>query len=294
MRVGLIFLIIIAFCSSSFAYELTVIQGISRSGQTFVTRNGKKDGIIEGKKVTFTADNVSIIAKAIEVTREFTQWEIENDFTDVPFRKSQVVTMYDTSEYLWALTPEEIKSKYVKSKLFKPRKSLAAASSFFRGIQESVSGIEDQSVVRGGLQLEGYFEKELDRNFAFALGVRYTMETINVAEATLQSNRFMGIAEGRYYFNPLYKFYAARVSIALGIGYGQSNTDTSGLVSSGYAMILPVSKLALNLPINKQNDFVIESAFESLEISETLSDQTEQVTNVNNFKVGIAFKRYLK
>lgn len=287
-------LLTLVFCSSVYAYELTIIQGISRSGQTFITRNGKKNGILAGKKATFTADNVSIIAKAIQVTREFTQWEIENNFTDVPFRKGQVVTYYDTQEYLWALTPEKIKSKYIKSQLYSPRKSISANSSFYRGITESVSGIDKQSVNRGGLQLEGYFEKEINRNIAAAAGLRYTYETINVAEATLSSSRFLGILEGRYYFNPMRYFFAARVSISLGIAYGQSSTDTDGLVSSGTALILPITKLGLHLPLSKKLDFTIESAFESLETSEKLQDGTDQVTNVNNFKIGVGVKRYFE
>lgn len=289
-----ILLLTLLFCSVLHAYELTIIQGISRSGQTFITRNGKKDGIQIGKKATFTADNVSIIAKAIQVTREFTQWEIENNFTDVPFRKGQIVTFYDTQEYLWALTPEKIKQKYVKSQLYSPRKSVAGNSSFFRGITESVSGIEDRSVSRGGVQFEGYFEKELNPNMAWAVGLRYTYETINVAEASLSSTRFLGIAEGRYYFNPMRSFYGAKISFALGFGYGQSSTDTDGLVSSGSAIILPITKMGLHLPVNKQTVFSIEGAFESLETVETLQDGTDQVTNVNNFKVGVGVRRYFK
>lgn len=287
-------LLLILASNNSFAYELTIIQGISRSKQTFITRNGKKNGFLEGKRATFTADNVSIIAKAIKVTREFTQWEIENNFTDVPFRKGQVVTLYDTTEYLWALTPENIKTKYVKSQLYKPRKSLSANTSFFRGISESVSGVEDRSVVRGGMQFESYLENELDQNKAWAFGLRYTTETINVAEATLKSNRFIGILEARYYFDPMLSFFGARICLSLGAGYGQSVTDTDGLVSSGTAKILPITKMGLHLPFNKQTDFAIESAFESLETDENIADGTNQVTNVNNFKVGISMKRYLK
>lgn len=291
-RYTLLFTLLI--CSSAQAYELTIIQGISRSGQTFITRNGKKDGILNGKKSTFTADNVSIIAKAIQVTREFTQWEIENNFTDVPFRKGQVVTYYDTEEYLWALTPEKIKSKYVKSQLYSPRKSISANSAFYKGVTESVSGIQDRSVNRGGIQFEGYFEKEFNRNMAAAAGLRYTYETINVAEATLSASRFLGILEGRYYFNPITSFYNSRVSFGVGVGYGQSSTDTDGLVSSGSALLLPITKLALHLPVSRLIDFSIETAFESLETEEKLQDGSTQVTNVSNFKFGIGIKRYFE
>lgn len=285
-------LLFILFCSNVWAFELLVIQGISRTGQTFITRSGKDSGIFVGKRSTFTAENVSIIAKAISVTREFTQWEIENNFTEVPFKKGQIVTFYDTTEYLWALSPEEVKSKFIKSNHYSPRKSFALHSAFFRGISESVSGVNGKSDQRGGLQLEGILEKEFSRNYALALGIRYTNEVINVAEASLTSTRLLGVVEGRYYFDPIRNFYGARTSIALGMAYGQSVTDTTGLASSGTAMILPITKIGFHLPMSKQTEFSFETAFESLEIKEKFENGDEQRTNVNNFKFGIAVKRY--
>lgn len=290
----LLTLFLLISSTSSWAFELLVIQGISRTGQTFITRTGKKDGIFVGKRSTFTADNVSIIAKAISATREFTQWEIENDFTEIPFRKGQIVTYYDTTEYLWALTPEDVKAKFIKSSLYRPRKSFALHTAFFRGISESVSGVNAKSDQRGGLQIEGYLENEFSRNYALALGMRYTTETINVAEASLTSKRLLGIVEGRYYFNPIRSFYGAKVSAALGFAYGQSQTDTSGLKSSGQASILPITKLGFHLPMSKITEFAFETAFESLEIDEKFENGDKQRTNVNNFKIGISVKRFFE
>lgn len=133
------------------AYELSIIYSVSNTGRSFVTRTGKKDGIFVGKKSTFTANDISLIARAVSVTREFTQWRIENSKTAIPFSKGQVVTMYDTTEYLWALSPEEVKSKYIKSKLFTPRSSLSAHMGLFTGLSSSVSGTEPTSDQRGGL-----------------------------------------------------------------------------------------------------------------------------------------------
>jgi hypothetical protein len=280
--------------STLFAYELHIVQGISNSGQTFITRTGKKDGVIRGKKATFTADNVSIIAKAITVTREFTQWEIENNFSEIPFKKGQVVTYYDTTEYLWALTPEKVKRKFIKTKLYAPRRSMAVHTAFVKGISETVSGVDEQDIQRGGLQLEGYFESEFNINFAAALGLRYATETINVNEASLATQRFVLIAEGRYYFDPLEKFYGARPSFALGFGYGQSATQADGLSSSGAVTILPITKFALSLPISKITDFTFEVAFESLKVDEEFQGGTSQVTSINNLKTGIAIKRFFK
>lgn len=280
--------------SSSWAYKLVIIQGISKSGQTFITRSGKKDGVHRGMEATFTSNDVSIIAKAISVTREFTQWEINNNYTEVPFRKGEVITYYDTKEYLWALTPEVIKAKYVKAELYSPRLSLGVHSSLMRGLSQSTSGSDATSTQRGGIIFEGMLEKEFTRNLALAGGIRYAEEIINVDAASLVTSRFLGIAEGRYYFNKIQSFYNARVMFGLGFGYGQASVQASGQTSSGTAMILPITKTGLVLPIDKTSDLMIEFAFESLRSEVEFEDKSEQTSNDNNLRYGLAYKKYFK
>mgnify|MGYP000362647396 CR=1 FL=1 len=93
------FIIVLLFCQafSALAFELIIVQGVSQKKQTFITRGGKNKEIFEGKNVTFTSDNISVIATAITVSREFTQWEIKNDYSEVPFRKGEILTMYNPS-----------------------------------------------------------------------------------------------------------------------------------------------------------------------------------------------------
>lgn len=279
-------------CLNAFAFELTLIHDISRTKQTFVTRNGKKDGIFKGKQSTFTADNVSIIAKAQTVTRDFTQWEIMNDFTDVPFRKGQTVTFYDTREYLWTLTPEVIKAKYINSYVFKPKTSVAFSSSIVRGLSESVSGVDDVTSQRGGLLIEVFFERSLNKTYALALGARYARENINVTNATLTTQRLLGIFEGRYYFDAIEELGGSKISLAIGLGIGQSVTSTTGASSSGTATLLPSTKITLNYPMNVNTDFLIETAYESLNINEEFKNQDQQITNLDNIKFGLGIKRY--
>ena len=283
---------VLLFCVNALAFELTLIHDVSRTKQTFVTRNGKADGIFKGKESTFTANNVSIIAKAITVTRDFTQWEIENDFTDVPFRKGQTVTFYDAKEYLWTLTPEVIKAKYIKSYVFKPKTSVSFSSSIVKGLSESVSGVESTDTQRGGLLVEMFFERSLNKTYALALGARYARENINVTNATLTTQRLLGIFEGRYYFGAIEELGGAKFSLAIGLGIGQSATTTTGSSSSGTAMLLPSTKLTLNYPINPSTDFLIETAYESLNINEEFKNQDKQVTNLDNIKFGLGIKRY--
>lgn len=288
----LIIIILLFFSFEIMAYELVVVQSISKSNQTFVTRVGKKHGIFIGKRGTFTSENVSVIAKAITVTREYTQWEIESQIADVPFVKGQIITYYDATEYLWALNPEETKQKYIKKYVHKPRKSLEAHTALTRGITESVSGTDVTSSTRGGMQFEVFVENEINRNLSFAVGGRYEQEIINVDVASLTTTRAMLLADIRYYFEKLEEFYEARFFLGLGAGFGQSLTETTGSSSSGTVTLLPAVKAGLVLPIDKSFEFIFNTAFESLGTRETLSDNIIQTTNQTNYKLGGALKFY--
>lgn len=284
---------ILLFHSSAWAYKLTIIQGVSRTGQTFITRMGKKDGIVVGKKATFNTDNVSFIAKAISVSREFTQWEIENQFTDVPFKRGDIITYYDTTEHLWALAPEEVMSKYIKTEKFLNRKGIGFHSFLTQSYNEAVSGVTDTKVFRGGFQAELMYEQEINKQYAFALGGRFTKENIVASDANLISDRVIAMGELRYYFDQMPNFYYARGHLSIGLGYGQSQTTTTAVVSSGSARVLPQLKAGLNFPINLRTELVLEGGIEAINIVEEYEDKTEQVSNINHAKVGIGIKRYL-
>ncbi len=120
---NLVFVLILFMSFSAQAFELIMVQAVSDSKQTFITRNGKRQGHIQGMTGTFTAEDISILAKAITVTGNFTQWEILNKGSQLPFEKGQIVTYYPATEYIWALAPESERRKYIKSELNLLRKS---------------------------------------------------------------------------------------------------------------------------------------------------------------------------
>src|SRR5690606_8135948 len=97
-----LFLILMCLSFSAQAFELIVIQAISSSKKTFITRNGIRQGVQVGVTGTFTAENVSVLARAINVTGQFTQWQIINPDAILPYEKGAIVTYYPATEYLWA------------------------------------------------------------------------------------------------------------------------------------------------------------------------------------------------
>lgn len=291
MRLIILWIILI---SSAYSYELVIVQSVSKTGQTFITRNGKRNGVAEGSTATFTGENVAVLAKAIKVTGEFTQWELENQVADVPFVKDQIITYNHAEEYLWTLTPEIQKKKFIKSHIRPMRHSLILTGSLTKTLSESVSGVADASPIRGGVLSELFYEKEMSTNLAFSPGFRYEKEVVNYTEATFTSTRYMLLGDIRFYFDPMVEFFKARVYIALGMGFGQSSTETTTSTTSGRVTLLPVMKGGLNLPIDDNWEFIAQSAFESINTEETTTELEIQTTTQTNFRFGVGLKTYFR
>lgn len=289
------FILILAFFTLSqeaYSYELLMIQTVSNSRKSFVTRSGKRQGITENFTATFTAENVSLIARARTVTSQFTQWEVVNPQATVPFDPGMLVTYHAAEEYVWALSPEKARIKYIEDLRPTMKRSLLVKSAVTRGMNESVSNVEAQSPNRGGVAMDFIYEKQFSPHFAWDAGLRYESEVVNLAVGALNTQRIMLVGDIIYYFDPVEDFYKARVFVGAGIGIGQSSTNVQGIVQSGTATLLPAAKLGMALPFNKDWDFVVESAFETLRTEEILEDRTNQSTTQSNLRIGIGLRKF--
>jgi hypothetical protein len=277
---------------SAQAFELIMIQSVSSSKKTFVTRNGKRQGIIRGMTGTFTAEDISVLAKAVNVTGNFAQWELINQAAILPFEKGKIVTYYAATEYLWALAPESERRKYIKSEVPRIKRSWVFKGALTRGLSESVSDAPATTSRRGGFLGEVYYERDIFGPLAFDLGFRYEREVINYPGASLITNRNLLIGDIIYYFDFYREYLKAKFFIAAGMGYGLSNTSTVGLSQSGPVGLLPVVKLGFTLPFNETWEFISDGAFESLQTSEEQEDGRKQTTTQTNFKFGFGLRRY--
>jgi hypothetical protein len=273
--------------------QLVVVQTISNTEKSFITRKGKLDGVTTGMKGTFTGKDVSVIARAKTVSRDYTVWTLENTQAKVPFERGEIVTYHNTSEYVWTLMPDEVKKKFTKSMLFSPQNALIIRSALSRGLNQSVSEVQAPTTLEiGGYLFEVIYEKEINRNLAWGFGLRLEQEIINVNQASLTTNRQMLMFETTYYLNKMEEFFQGQLYGGLDIGYGFSNTQAPSVSTSGSATILPAVRLGLLLPMNDQYKFMFETALESLRIEEGSDVANQQTTNQINFKYGIGIKRY--
>ncbi len=285
-------LVLFLFSLSTSAFELIMIQAVSNSKKTFITRHGKRDGVTVGNTATFTAEDISILAKAVNITSNFTQWEIINENARLPFEKGAMVTYYPANEYIWALSTETERKKYIKSMIPTLKQSFTFKAGLSRGLSESVSDAPVASSRRGGIQAEVYYERDLSFNIAFDVGLRYDSEVLTVPNASYTTKRTMVVADILYYFDQLKDIIKGEIFVGLGAGWGFSSTETVGLSQSGNAMLLPAVKLGLTLPFNETYEFILDTAFDTIETKESQEDGKVQSTNQTNAKVGIGLRKF--
>lgn len=287
------FFLLLVLCTSAFGYELITIQAVSDTRKTFITRNGKRQGVTRGMTGTFTAQDVSILARAMNVTGQFTQWEIINREAILPFEKGAIVTWYRATEYLWALSPEQARQKYIKSNTALPRKSWVFKGALTRAVSESVSGVPASETRRGGYLGEVYYEKPLTRSLAFDVGFRHESEVINYTGVSFTTRRSMAIGNLIYYLDSFRDLLNdGRFFLGAGFGYGLSNTSSSEITQSGPVGMLPTIKAGVTMPFNDDWEFIGDIAFESLQTNEEQENGVDQTTTQTNIKAGFGLRRF--
>jgi hypothetical protein len=286
------YLLLLLVTVTAEAFELIMIQAISDSRRTFITRNGKRQGHIVGMNGTFTAEDISVLAKAINVTGNYTQWQLLNVDAILPFEKGALVTYYPANEYIWALSPESERRKYIKSQVPKVQQSWVFKGALTRGLSESVSDAPANSSRRGGFLGEIYYEKDIVPRLALDLGFRYERETVTYPGSSFLTVRNLLMADVLYYFDQWQDLLNGRLFISIGAGFGLSNTSTVGLQQSGPVGLLPSAKMGLSMPFNDEYEFILDGAFESLQTREEQMDGRKQTTTQTNFKMGFGLRKF--
>lgn len=300
MRIKLI-LLFLSLSLSSHAWKLLIIQTISNTGKTFVTRTGKVDGFTEGVEGTFTKDDIALTAKAVEVSRDFTVWKIKNDRSRIPFKKGEPVTFNYSNEAIWLKIPEpDLKVSGLTLKkpdiddshiLDRRTSSLIFKGHRGSGLSESVSGVD---AVNDGSRQQGEYEiiysQEVLTGLTFDLGFRYDIENTEFSTFAVTTSRQILTFGTTFYINQLSFAETVTPYVHIGVGYGRSSSTISGEALSGTGFVLPNTRFGFDTLISKNWTFQIELGMESLSFTEAFTDGTEQKTTQLNMRGGVGLR----
>jgi hypothetical protein len=279
--------------------ELVVIQAVSTTKKTFVLNRGARDGVSLHTESLFSTRDVALAARAVEVSREHSLWELNDKRATFPFEKGQLVNFNRNQTNVWsevADVRERIEGVNREQQLFERYHGathsigakMALSNTFYESISETDS---ERQPDRGGFTLEGLYHYRFNERLEMGLGARIDRENavITDPDLTIPSTRFFAIAELSYHFaqnrRSLNNWYTT-----VGAGVGRSQTEVDDAVSTGLATLLPYVRVGYLIRQQRRLAFQLETSIEAVSTKESFLDTKEQTTNLVNAKVGVGIR----
>lgn len=267
------------------AFEMVIIQGVSHTAKTFVTKTGRDMGLTEGQEASFNTENFALVARAKLVTKEYTVWEVLEPGGTIPFEKNKIVVMNRAKENIWELIPKQEKLTIYKQ-------NLIYRGAMGIGLTQSISNVEVGKNERSLIQGDILYEMLLSDNFSLAVGGRLEREA-QVSEAiTILTDRLYALLESTYHFARHESLRETHLYATLSVGLGYSRSNVDGDKQLGYAYLIPGTKLGLEHSMGRKSSFLLEAGLDSVATREYILYRGAQDTNAVNAKIGVGFKSY--
>jgi len=280
--------------------ELIVVQTVSKNQRSFVISKGIKDGVVKGQEIIYANENVSIVCKAIEVSRDYSLWAPLDALVNIPFKKDEIISynshnygnvalniVSDVDNITPAVSYDEIYKKFRKNNNY------SAKLNFSRGLSQSSSDVSaDNNSTRNGYGLSFEYNFRIIYEVEMSLGIRLDSEDYrqNAAQLDIPTDRKL-LTFALTYHLMSFTENQNNLYLTLAAGFGNSKTIVNDATSSGPVFILPEARLGYIKPLSKNYAAIFEGSVESLNVHEKFVDSAEQVTNILNLKftVGLRF-----
>ncbi len=283
-------IITLTLISHTHADEMVRVQTISKDRLTFVVGLGKGDGIMVGQQSLFSTRKISLSARAVEVGRYFSLWELSEKESLVPFKKGQTISFSKKVNSIFLEIPRLYK---LQDDSFHKEKNYWVGKWYYSlSLSESVSGASSSDqLLRTGTHFEINYLKDWTTKLDWSFGVRYDREVSKRQNPGIEvpNTKFFVIGDIYYHFS---RFGESKVNpyLSLGVGIGYSITSISNSLSKGYAMILPAIKGGFQTEFAEKKFLLAEATIESVSSTETFASGVEQKTGTLNAKASIGYK----
>ena len=266
-------------------FKLMMVQGVSSSKKTMVTRTDDDQAITSGLEVSFHTENVAIVCVAKTVTQTYTVWEVVDKESIIPFKKFDMVTMNKSKESIWELIPKQTKEHYL-------RYAWVVRGSAGLGIHEAVGQVSEDEAKRTQIEGDFLFDYTASEHLNLGLGFRWQREVSESEIITFESYRYILLGELTYHFPGRENIFDIHFYTGLTLGVGYSATLIDGDKQAGFVYVLPGTKFGLEHELSSNSAVILESSLDSLAIRELIDYRGEQNTNQVNLKLAIGYKAY--
>jgi hypothetical protein len=251
---------------------------------------GSRDGIQKGQESLFSTEYISLAARAINVSRNFSLWKLSDKFARIPFVKEEFIVF--TNNVINIQNEVPFIRERLKATVFEPKSYFKFKAFFTETIAESLSDTDEKiNATRRGYHLEAVYEKDWGRTLSWGAGIRFDREIQTLQDPALEipTTRLLGVGEINYNF-PRFIDSKNNIYASVGFGYGLDKSIVDEREATGTAWAIPVIKLGLQTNELDKMNYLFEVVFETIFVEETFPDGQKQSTNQTNAKVGIGLK----
>ncbi len=299
----------------AYSYSLVIIKTISDTRSSFVTNQGKMDGINPGVRGTFILDNFSFIAEAVSVNRNYSQWKPINPQVRIPFEKEQLVTYNRAEESVYGMrltnqttAPNRPETVNTFNEYFTDRRlgesrdpdCIALRLTFFQGLTSSTTSVDDINPDRQGASFYASYEYALAHFLSAGLGARLEQESIAASEgANFVSQKFILQGEINLYMPVMANLGHTQIYMGVFLGFGQARLTLDEYQQNGAVNYVFGARAGANLPINPELDLILEGGIETMNIEQAITDtsfaedELIQTTDQTNTFLSIGIRKYL-
>lgn len=290
------FLISFHVCAQTLGNDrLVLIKAVDQQKKTFIINQGAHDNIHLRQESLFSSEDISFRARAIEVARHNSLWELTDRRGAVPFEQDEaVVFSHNIKDVFHSVTRAQALEEtiQVRSEIeWTKREYFNVRASLSFGLKESITDTPgDMNANRGGQQFEVLYNVPLIGPLDIGFGFRADFERLIQDDPSLEipTTRYLGVAEISYRLPSFQNgdfFYVAAAA-----GYGTSQTTVSGETNSGDVMVLPIAKVGYAKMVGRNRAFIVELVGESLSAIEKTPQDVEQKSTIVNGKISVGLR----
>ena len=225
------------------SYRVVIVQAVSSSRTSFVIRRGAIDGIGKWQESLFSNDKTSFYARAIEVNRHYSLWQIRDTRGKVPFAKGDFIEFNPMSIVAKNEEPplELFKEDISPSGVLLPERGhpIGLRSYYTWAFSEAVSSVDaGRQEGRHGLQLEAVYFRRFKYIMDWGVGLRFDREVVRLLHPTVETvtYRYLVSSEFNYHFKRRGSGGNGHFFVGLGVALGHSRTRVQGPVQSGFSL----------------------------------------------------------
>lgn len=298
----ILILLFFIYSNTTYAYKMVTILGVSNTEKTLYVRLGFVDGIDEKMDATFTSDNLSIIARSLKVTKEYSIWKIIEPGGKIPFEKNQIVTFNFATEKIWMFDPNnfdsyrqkqlaEMEKMREEKKLMRSRANSPALISLryysSDGINQTTSVLTSSNTQSRQIKsFEAIFGYTYPNFIQLNLGIRYEEGATTATNAVIISKRGFVTTGINYYYYPIESNHYFYHYVGTTLGYGQTRTVIGPEELKGEAYLFPTIQTGFEYFTPIGLGIGVEAALESIHTQEWFSDNDRQDNSETNLRLG--------